>query len=123
QKFSREEVPRGDAQLMIRRGDVESVVSLPPGYLTGVYRPAMPRDVEPSYLEAKKKIDAKDLEGGVAAFRELARYLAGQREYTTASWLLARSGDLRFGTQKWSDAVALYDAAIEAARSAGDSVA
>src|SRR5437667_4117302 len=62
QKFFREEVPRGDAQLVIRRGDVESIVTLPPGYLTGVYRPGMPRDVEPSYLEAKKKIDAKDLE-------------------------------------------------------------
>ncbi len=94
-----ERVPRGDVQLTYRRAGKTETLTIPPGYLSGYFHPS------------GVSLTSKDFEGDVAAVKAVA----AKSQIDDPTWVLARAAELRFLAQKFSDAVAFYDAAIATA--------
>ena len=73
-----------------------------------------------AYQQGKAQIAAKEIDKGVAVWRELAAEANGASESELAAWLFLKVGDTLAAARKWDEAHAGYRAAIEAVKERGE---
>jgi CHAT domain-containing protein/Tfp pilus assembly protein PilF len=116
-----EQAPRGEVRLVGTRDDASFSVVVPPGAWAISVRPHFAEPLLAVYQQGKELIDAKEIDKGVAGWRELAAQADRAKDSELAAWLLLKVGDTLANARKWDDAHAEFRAAIQALKGGGDS--
>lgn len=108
-----EEAPRGAVTLSGRRGAGTATWTLPPGSSGLTVRPALSEELLALYEDGKKRITAKEIAAGVAAWRGAAEEAKEEGKRWLAAWFLSKVGSALGELLRWSEADAAYGEAIE----------
>lgn len=110
------QTPRADVVLNGRRGARPMTWLLPRDHWWRVtLRPGLSSGAAALYREGQEKIAAGDLAGGETLWRTLAADLAAAGDSLPAAWMLTRSADELARAEKWAEADAAYEKALDTA--------
>lgn len=108
-----EQAPRGPITFAGSRNGEGFSATLPAGEWRLSIRPQMPKTLLAGYQEGKTLIDEKNLDSGVAQWREAA----AQADPMLAAWLLWKSGNQLTAARRWDEAHLSYQMSLDAAGS------
>ena len=114
-----EQGPRGEVRLLGTRDGASFSVLVAPGAWAITVRPNLVEPRLSAYQQGKDLIAAKQIDKGLAGWRELAAQ-ANANDLELATWLFQRMGDTLATARRWDEAHADYRASIEAANGRGD---
>jgi CHAT domain-containing protein/Tfp pilus assembly protein PilF len=109
-----EQASRGETTVIGNRGGASLSVTVRPGPWGITARARLREPLLSAYEEGKRLVAAKEVDKGVAAWRQLAEQATRVDDWQLAGWLLRKVGDALANVQKWDDAHSSYQAAIEA---------
>ncbi len=115
-----EQAPRGQVRLYGTREGKRISFTVPPGTWTIKVRPQMPQGVLSVYQVGTELIAAKDIDKGVALWREAAEEPKKGKDSRLVGWLFLRMGDALAEAGKWDEAHVAYGKAIQEAEGAGE---
>ncbi|MBP7868154.1 MAG: tetratricopeptide repeat protein [Acidobacteria bacterium] len=114
-----EQAPRGEVTLSGLRPAGPFKAVLQPGDWGILSRPPFGEEFLAAYRDGKRSMDAKEVERGLALWKEAAEKLKNIHEPLQACCLLFMAGDVLAGARKWEGAQAAYGQAIGLSGEAG----
>ena len=115
-----EQAPRGDVTLSGTRDGKSFAVRVPLGAWEITVRPQLVAPQLSAYEEGKRLIAAKEIDRGIAAWRELAAQSSNANDPVLAAWLFLRVGDTLGAARNFDEAHAAYRTALEAIKAHRD---
>jgi CHAT domain-containing protein/Tfp pilus assembly protein PilF len=108
-----EQASRGETTVIGIRGSASFSIIVPWGTWGITARAHLIEPLLSAYEEGKRLIAAKEIDKGLANWREMAERATRVNDGELAAWLLRKVGDALADVRRWDEAHASYQAAIE----------
>jgi CHAT domain-containing protein/Tfp pilus assembly protein PilF len=118
-----EQGPRGPVNVRGEREGKAAVFQVPMGEWGIRVHPRLDRDVLERYIDGKAAVASKQLERGIASWREVVTSAESIDDVLTVCWMHLKIGDTWAEAQRWKEAQAAYESARGMAETAGNVVA
>ncbi|HTG35616.1 MAG TPA: CHAT domain-containing tetratricopeptide repeat protein [Thermoanaerobaculia bacterium] len=113
-----EQAPRGTVRLHGERNGAATLFEVPKGAWDARVRPAMAEDPLRTYTEGRRRVEAGDLEGGIALWNQLVQNMEQQTAPGLKCWLLLQVSKTRAKIRQGEKARSALQAALAQARDA-----